>query len=49
MHRRLIDTERGVLKRHTQAGSRLYVIISNLRAKNQALKKRDVLNKRAKL
>ena len=49
MHRYLIDEKRGALERHTQAGSRLYVIISDLRAKNQALKKRDILNERAKL
>ena len=49
MHRRLTDEERGALERHTQAGSRLHVITSDLRAKNQALKKRDILNERAKL
>ena len=36
MHRRLTDEERGALERHTQAGSCLYVITSDLRAKNQA-------------
>ena len=48
MHRRLTDEERGVLERHTQAGSRLNFIASDLRTKNQALKK-DLLNERAKL
>ena len=49
MHRHLTDEKRGALERHTQAGSRLHVITSDLRAKNQALKKRDILNERAKL
>ena len=49
MHRRLTDEERGALKRHTQTGSRLHVITSNLRTKNQALKKRNILNEKAKL
>ena len=49
MHRRLTDEERGALERHTQAGSRLNVIASDLRANNQALKKKDIPNERAKL
>ena len=49
MHRRLTDEERGNLERHTQAGSRLNVIASDLRTRNQALKKKDLLNERAKL
>ena len=49
MHRRLTNEERGALKRHTQTGSRLNIITSNLRANNQALKKKDILNERAKL
>ena len=49
MHRRLTDEERGALERHTQAGSRLNFIASDLRANNQALKKKDILNERAKL
>ena len=49
MHRRLTNEERGALERHTQAGSRLNVIASDLGTKNQALKKKDILNERAKL
>ena len=49
MHRRLTDEERGALERHTQAGSRLNIITLDLRANNQALKKKDILNERAKL
>ena len=49
MHRCLTDEEHAALERHTQAGSRLNVTTSDLRSKNQALKKRDILNARARL
>ena len=41
MHRRLTDKERGALERHTQTGSRLNIIALDLRANNQALKKKE--------
>ena len=44
MHRRFTREERGSLERHTQAGSRINVIASDLRSKNQALKNKDILN-----
>ena len=49
MHRRFTSEERGFLERHTQSSSRLNVIAADLRSKNQALKKKDILNERAKL
>ena len=49
MHHRMTDEERDALNRHTQAGSRLHVIASDLRANHSTLKNRDILNERAKL
>ena len=49
MHCRLINEEHGALKRYTQAGFCFNVIILDLRANNQALKKKDIFNERAKL
>ena len=49
MHRRFTSEERGSLEGYTQAGSRLKFSASDLRSKNQALKKKDILNERAKL
>ena len=49
MHRRMSEEEQDTLKRQTQAGSRLHVIASDLRETHPELKKKDLLNARAKL
>ena len=49
MHRRMTDEDRNAIRRHTKAGSHLNVVVTDLREQHPEVKKRDILNERAKL
>ena len=49
MHRRMTEQEQDTIKRHTQAGSQLHTIASELQETHQELKKKDLVNESAKL
>ena len=45
----MTDEDRNAIRRHTKAGSRLNVVVTDLREQHPEVKKRDILNERAKL
>ena len=49
IHRRIIDEDRNAIRRYKKAGSCLNVIVTNLREQYPEVKKRNILNEKAKL
>ena len=49
MHRRLAEEERQAIQQHTKAGSRLHVMAAHIRQQHPEVKKKDIVNERAKI